>query len=134
MISYQYEGGVCVKIYESAEDYLETILKLHRKNGAVRSIDIVNELGYSKPSVSVAMKKLREGGYILMDEDGFIRLTASGEEVAIRVYTRHQLLTAFLVSLGVSEETAAEDACRIEHDISAETFGKIKEYMEKHPE
>lgn len=120
-----------MKIYESAEDYLETILKLHRKTGAVRSIDIVNELGYSKPSVSVAMKKLREGGYIVVDEEGHIRLTASGEEVASRVYTRHQLLTAFLASLGVSEETAAEDACRIEHDISAETFGKIKEYMEK---
>ncbi len=123
-----------MKIYESAEDYLETILKLHRRTGAVRSIDIVNELGYSKPSVSVAMKKLREGGYIQVNEDGFISLTESGEEVANRVYTRHQLLTRFLVSLGVSEETAAEDACRIEHDISAETFGKIKEYMEKHPE
>lgn len=123
-----------MKIYESAEDYLETILKLHRRTGAVRSIDIVNELGYSKPSVSVAMKKLREGGYIRVDEDGFIHLTESGEEVASRVYTRHQLLTRFLVRMGVSEETAAEDACRIEHDISAETFGKIKEYMEKHPE
>ena len=123
-----------MKIYESAEDYLETILKLHRRTGAVRSIDIVNELGYSKPSVSVAMKKLREGGYICVDGDGFISLTESGEEVANRVYTRHQLLTRFLVSLGVSEEVAAEDACRIEHDISAETFGKIKEYMEKHPE
>lgn len=121
-----------MKIYESAEDYLETILKLHRRTGAVRSIDIVNELGYSKPSVSVAMKKLREGGYIQVNEDGFISLTESGEEVANRVYTRHQLLTRFLVGLGVSEETAAEDACRIEHDISAETFGKIKEYMEKH--
>ncbi|MBE6915757.1 MAG: metal-dependent transcriptional regulator [Ruminococcaceae bacterium] len=122
-----------MKIYESAEDYLETILKLHRKSGAVRSIDIVNELGYSKPSVSVAMKKLRAGGYIRVDEDGFLHLTPSGEEVANRVYTRHQLLTRFLVSLGVSEEIAAEDACRIEHDISAETFGKIKEYMEKSP-
>jgi len=108
-------------------------LKLHRKSGAVRSIDIVNELGYSKPSVSVAMKKLRAGGYIRVDEDGFLHLTPSGEEVANRVYTRHQLLTRFLVSLGVSEEIAAEDACRIEHDISAETFGKIKEYMEKSP-
>ncbi len=122
-----------MKIYESSEDYLETILKLHRKTGAVRSIDIVNELGYSKPSVSVAMKKLREGGYIQVNEDGFISLTESGEDVANRVYTRHQLLTRFLVSLGVSEEVAAEDACRIEHDISAETFGKIKEYMEKSP-
>ena len=116
-----------MKLYQSAEDYLETILKLHEKNGAVRSIDIVNELGYSKPSVSVAMKKLRESGHIAMDADGFITLTELGLADATRVYTRHQILTRFLVHLGVSEEIAAEDACRIEHHISEETFRKIQE-------
>jgi len=109
---------------------LETILQLHGKNGAVRSIDIVNELGYSKPSVSVAMKKLRESGHIKMDADGFITLTELGMEVASRVYTRHQILTRFLVSLGVSEEVASEDACRIEHHISEETFEKIQKKTE----
>ncbi len=119
-----------LKLYQSAEDYLETILKLHSKHGAVRSIDIVNELGYSKPSVSVAMKKLRESGYITMDADGFITLTALGMEEASRVYTRHQILTRFLVGLGVSEAVAAEDACRIEHHISEETFEKIQKKVE----
>jgi len=119
-----------LKLYQSAEDYLETILQLHGKNGAVRSIDIVNELGYSKPSVSVAMKKLRESGHIKMDADGFITLTELGMEVASRVYTRHQILTRFLVSLGVSEEVASEDACRIEHHISEETFEKIQKKTE----
>lgn len=119
-----------MKLYQSAEDYLETILQLHAKHGAVRSIDIVNELGYSKPSVSVAMKKLRESGHITMDEAGFITLTSLGMEEASRVYTRHRILTRFLVSLGVSEAVAAEDACRIEHHVSEETFEKIKEKTE----
>ena len=119
-----------MKLYQSAEDYLETILKLHGKTGAVRSIDIVNELGYSKQCVSVAMKKLRESGYIKMDADGFITLTELGLEAASKVYARHQILTRFLVDLGVSEEVAAEDACRMEHHISEETFEKIKQKIE----
>ena len=120
-----------LKLYQSAEDYLETILQLHGKHGAVRSIDIVNELGYSKPSVSVAMKKLRESGHITMDEAGFITLTPLGTEAANRVYTRHRILTRFLVSLGVSEEVASEDACRIEHHISDESFEAIKRHSEQ---
>ena len=119
-----------MKIHQSAEDYLETILKLRGKNGAVRSIDLVNELGYSKPSVSVAMKKLRESGHILMDADGFITFTELGLLEANRVYTRHQMLTEFLVGLGVDSEIAAEDACKIEHHISEQTFLKIREFLE----
>ena len=111
-----------MEIHESAEDYLETILKLKERQGQVRSIDIVNEMGYSKPSISVAMKRLRENGYILMDTEGYITLTKPGLDVAERIYGRHKLLTKFLVSLGVTEATAATDACKIEHDISDETF------------
>ena len=111
-----------MQIHQSAEDYLETILILRERKGLVRSIDIANELGYTKASVSIAMKKLREAGYVETDAEGFLVLTAAGQEVADRVYTRHKLLTAFFVRLGVSEEVAAADACRIEHDISEETF------------
>lgn len=115
-----------MNIHESAEDYLERILMLRLKNGTVRSIDIVREMDYSKPSVSVAMKRLRENGYIEMDADGFITLLPPGEEIATRIYARHQLLTAFLLQLGVSPENAAADACKIEHDISEESYEKIK--------
>lgn len=117
-----------MKIYESAEDYLEAILMLKERLGVVRSIDIVNELNVSKPSVSVAMKKLRENGYIHMDEEGFITLLPQGMEIASRVYDRHRLLTQFFVRLGVSENVAAADACKIEHDLSDETFQKIKDH------
>ena len=117
-----------MKLYQSAEDYLEAILMLHQRIGLVRSIDVVNELGYSKPSVSVAMKKLRENGYVEMDDEGYIHLTPAGEAVADRIYSRHRLLTQFFIRLGVSEETAAADACKIEHDLSDETFEKIKEH------
>jgi len=120
-----------LKILESAENYLETILVLSRKNGDVRSIDIVNEMNFSKPSVSVAMKHFRENGYIVMDENGYITLTEQGMEVAQRVYERHTVLTALLRKLGVSEEIAAQDACRMEHDLSEESFQKIKEFTEK---
>ena len=113
-------------IHESAEDYLERILMLRLKNGTVRSIDIVRDLEYSKPSVSIAMKRLRENGYIQMDADGLITLLPPGEEIASRIYDRHQLLTQFLVQLGVSPENAAADACKIEHDISEESYEKIK--------
>ena len=98
----------------------------------VRSIDIVNELGYSKPSVSVAMKKLRENGYINMDNDGYITLPETGLEIAERMYERHTLLSSFLIRLGVDEKTAVEDACRIEHVISPETFQKLKDHVEGH--
>ena len=112
-------------IHESAEDYLETILVLKERKGVVRSIDIARELNFSKPSVSVAMKKLRENGYLEVDEDGFITLLPPGEEIAQRIYTRHRLLTRFLEGLGVSPKNAAADACKIEHDISAESFERI---------
>ncbi len=112
-------------IHESAEDYLETILVLKERKGVVRSIDIARELNFSKPSVSVAMKKLRENGYLEVDEEGYITLLPPGAEIAQRIYTRHRLLTRFLEGLGVSPENAAADACKIEHDISAESFERI---------
>lgn len=115
-----------MKIQESAENYLETILILGEKKPHVRSIDIANELDFSKPSVSVAMKNLRLNGYILVDEEGYITLTGRGREIAEKIYERHKLLTACLVMMGVSEETAAEDACRIEHVISEKSFAAIK--------
>ena len=118
-----------MNIHESAEDYLEAILKIREKKGMVRSIDIVNELGYSKPSISIAMKRLRENGYIIMDEDNFITLTDSGMDIAQKIYTRHKTLTKFLVNLGVDEDTAEKDACKIEHDISDITFERISEMV-----
>lgn len=117
-----------MEIHESAEDYLETILILKERIGQVRSIDIATEMNYSKPSISVAMKKLRENGYIQVDKDGFITLTDSGREIAANIYNRHRVLTDFFVSLGVNEKVAAEDACKVEHDLSQETFEKIKEH------
>ena len=115
-----------MKIQESSENYLETILVLKNKNGAVRSIDIANELGFSKPSVSVAMKNLRENGYIEVDSSGYITLLDSGRRIAEKIYERHTTLSKWLVSLGVDAKTAAEDACRIEHIISSESFEAIK--------
>lgn len=119
-----------MEIHESAEDYLESILVLKKRLGQVRSIDIVHELGYTKPSVSVAMKKLRENNYITMDKDGYITLLLAGEEIASNVYQRHQMLTEFLISLGVSEEVAANDACKIEHHLSEETFEKLSQHVQ----
>ena len=119
-----------MEIQQSAEDYLESILVLKKRIGQVRSIDIVHELGYTKPSVSVAMKKLRENDYITMDKDGYIELLPAGEEVANSVYRRHQVLSKWLISLGVSEETAEEDACKIEHVLSDETFEKLHTYVD----
>ncbi len=119
-----------MKILESAENYLETILILHKRNGQVRSIDIVNELDYTKPSVSIAMKHLRENGFIEMDRGGYITLLESGRDIAEKMYERHTLLSKWLMSLGVSPETATEDACRIEHVLSAETFDAIKKHAE----
>ncbi len=119
-------------IHESAEDYLESILILQERRGHVRSIDIVNELGYSKPSVSVAMKKLRESGYISMAPDGSITLNETGLEVAGRIYARHKTLTKLFTLMGVSPETAAEDACKVEHDVSEETFSMIQRFVESY--
>lgn len=121
-----------MNIYESAEDYLEAILILRERQGTVRSIDVVHQLELTKPSVSVAMKRFRENGYIKMDADGFITLLPPGEEIAQRIYGRHKLLTKFLVALGVSQETAAADACKMEHDLSDETFEKIKAHARKY--
>ena len=121
-----------MRIHQSAEDYLESILILRERLGQVRSIDIVNELQFTKPSVSVAMKKLRENGYILIDRGGCITLTEAGQAVANRIYERHKVLTALLIAIGVDEETAAADACKIEHDLSDSTFAKIKEHIEKY--
>ena len=120
-----------MKIQESAEDYLETILKLSLRQPTVRSIDIVNEMNFSKPSVSVAMKHLREQGKVRMDENGFITLTDIGREIAERIYERHLFLTKLLMQLGVEEAEAAEEACRIEHDISQDTFEKLKTWAKE---
>lgn len=116
-----------MQIKESAEDYLEKILILSNKNSLVRSIDIVNYMKLSKPSVSVAMKKLRENDYILMDNDGYITLTEEGKKIAEKIYERHMFITKWLQDLGVPEEIASSDACKIEHVLSVETFDAIKE-------
>jgi len=123
-----------LKIHESAENYLETILMLSRQNSYVRSIDIANELNFSKPSVSVAMKNLRQNGYIEVDASGHITLTAAGREIAETIYERHTILTSWLTYLGVDPEIASEDACRIEHVLSPETFAAIKKHVEEQNE
>ena len=120
-----------MQIHESAEDYLETILILEERNAQVRSIDIVNERGFSKPSISIAMKKLRENGYIEMDTGGHITLCPSGRAIAERIYSRHKLLRKVLMAIGVGAEAAADQACRIEHVIDDETFNKLNEYYER---
>ncbi len=120
-----------MKIYESGENYLETILILTKRKGQVRAIDIVNEMGYSKPSVSVALKQFRENGYIETDSNGFITLTDAGLEIAKKMYERHQVIAEILMWLGVDEETAYADACKIEHDISEKSFNCMKEYYLK---
>ena len=120
-----------MQIHQSAEDYLETILMLTQRMGRVRSIDVVNELGYTKASVSIAMKKLRENGYITMDREGFITLTDSGMAIAASMLDRHHTLTRFLITLGVDPKVAEEDACKIEHDISQKTYDAICEHARK---
>lgn len=119
-----------MKIHESAENYLETILILKKRLGVVRSIDIATELSFSKPSVSVAMKNLRLNGYIDMDSEGHITLLEQGLAIAEKMYERHTFLTDWLIGLNVPAETAAEDACRIEHVISEETFLALKQHVE----
>lgn len=121
-----------MKIQESQENYLEAIYMLSIQRGDVRSIDIVRHLGFSKPSVSVAMKQLKDNGYIHMDEKGYITLLDQGKEIAQRIYERHQTIAQMLISLGVSEDIAFQDACKIEHDISEESFSCIKAHFLAH--
>ena len=120
-----------MRIQESGEMYLETILRLSQKSGHVRAIDVGEEMGYSKPSVSRAMSLLKQGGYIVIDEGGAITLTDTGRELAEKIYARHTLLTNFLITLGVDEKIAAEDACKMEHSISDTSFEAIKKLAEK---
>ena len=117
---------------ESSENYLEAILMLSKKLPVVRSVDIANELGFKKSSVSIAMKKLRENGYIAVDGEGNLTLLEPGREIAERIYSRHRLLTHFFVQLGVDEDVAAEDACKAEHILSEQTLEKIREYALLH--
>jgi Mn-dependent DtxR family transcriptional regulator len=119
------------RLSESVEDYLETILMLSKEGKAVRSIDIANELQFSKPSVSVAMKNLRESDYIVIADNGHITLTKSGEEVAQRVYERHKLISDWLIFLGVDEKTALRDACKMEHGISEVSYLALKKHIEE---
>ena len=123
-----------MKIHSSAEDYLETILILSHRNGMVRSIDIANELSYSKPSVSIAMKNLRENGYIKVDANGYISLEPSGLAIAEKIYERNTLFSTWLTNLGVDPQIAQEDACRIEHVISEQSFAALKKHVTENNE
>ena len=116
---------------ESVENYLETILMLSKSEGPVRSVDIANELEYSKPSISVAMKNLRANGYILMDNSGYITLTESGQEIAQKIYDRHMLISDWLIFLGVNKKTAVSDACKMEHGMSEESYIAIQKHIEE---
>ena len=118
-----------LSVHKSAEDYLEAILLIKQKRGCVRSIDIVNLLGFSKPSVSRAIKILKDGGFVTVDENGYLSLTEDGQNIAKKIYERHRVLTQFLINIGVTKETAVEDACRVEHYISDETFDALKNYF-----
>ena len=119
-------------LHESAEMYLETIYELSRQNSFVRSIDVAEAMGYSKPSVSRAVSLLKQGGYLLMDKDGFLTLTDSGIAIAQKIFERHTVLSRMLISLGVSKDAAVEDACKIEHVISDETFAAIKAHLDQY--
>ena len=116
-------------IHESAEDYLEAVLMLSEKNVAVRSIDVAAQLGFSKPSVSIAMKKLRENGYVVMDASGFIKLTESGRAIAESTYEKHKVISKVLIAMGVPADVALQDACRMEHTLSPQSFEAIKKYV-----
>ena len=123
-------AGDMKRLSESVEDYLEAILVLSKEGGVVRSIDIANELEFSKPSVSVAMKNLRESGYIVIDDSGYITLTKSGEDIAQRVYERHKLISDWLIYLGVDEKTALRDACKMEHGMSESSYLALRKHIE----
>ena len=127
-LCYNSSGGIMMPLLESGEMYLETILVLSKSGKSIRSIDIVEHMGYSKPSVSRAVGLLKNGGYITVDKDGFITLTAVGREVATKIYERHMYITEFFIKLGVSPSVASDDACKIEHDISDESFEAIKRF------
>ena len=131
VLLYNYKRGVFMRLQESGEMYIESIYVLNKKMGNVRSIDVCEHLGYSKPSVSRAMSLLKKGGFVVMDKEGYLTLTDAGREVAEKMYQRHTILSELLISLGVSEETAIDDACKIEHHISDESFNAIKKYLEK---
>jgi len=118
-------------IHEAAENYLETIYMIRRRDGSCRSVDVASELGYSKPTISVMMKNLRENGYIRIDDGGELILTESGMEIALRMFERHEIISKVLMMMGVAEETARKDACKIEHDISDETFEAIKKHLQR---
>lgn len=120
-----------MKIYASGEDYLEAVLVLQKEKGMVRSVDLARHMGFSKPSISHAVGVLKNGGFLTVDEDGYLHLTEDGREVAEKIYERHQFFTEQLVAVGVDRETAERDACRIEHAISEETFQKLKASVEK---
>ena len=123
--------GAIMHLQESGEMYLETILVLTKKKANVRSIDVVEYMGFSKPSVSRAISLLKQGGYVVMDKDGFLSLTEAGVEVAAKIYERHNAITRLLMALGVNEQTAADDACKMEHDISDESLLAIKRFLDK---
>lgn len=120
-----------MKIYASGEDYLEAVLVLQKEKGMVRSVDLARHMGFSKPSISHAVGVLKNGGFLTVDEDGYLHLTEDGREVAEKIYERHQFFTEQLVAVGVDRETAERDVCRIEHAISEETFQKLKASVEK---
>ena len=120
-----------VSVHRAAEDYLEAMLMMKEQHGYVRSIDVAEHLGVTKPSVTYATKQLKQNGFITMDRDGLITLTESGMEIADRIYTRHKTLTEFFIRIGVDEKTAREDACKVEHDLSEETYSKMIAFAEK---
>jgi len=121
-----------MELHASGEDYLEAILILHKKTGMVRSVDLARHMGYSKPSISHAVSILREGGFLTMDIDGFLHLTDSGREIAEKIYDRHQLFTKMLIAVGINPVIAEQEACRIEHNISQDSFEKIRDAHKKY--
>ncbi len=120
-----------MKLHASGEDYLEAVLMLHRKQGMVRSVDLARHMGYSKPSISHAVSILRDGGFLMMDKDGFLHLTDVGQEVAERIYERHRFFTQWLIDAGIDPETAEQDACRMEHSISQKSFEQVRDAYQK---
>lgn len=121
-----------MNVQETTENYLETILMLHQERGFVRSVDVANRMGYSKPTISEQMKKFRAQGYVEMDESGYITLTPAGDAIAQRIYERHVIIAQMLMSLGVEEQVAYADACKIEHDLSEESFARLRAHFSAH--
>lgn len=121
-----------MNVQETTENYLETILMLHQERGFVRSVDVANRMGYSKPTISEQMKKFRAQGYVEMDESGYITLTLAGDAIAQRIYERHVIIAQMLMSLGVEEQVAYTDACKIEHDLSEESFARLRAHFSAH--